>query len=525
MENLKSVWSGLTMGRRIVIALAALAIAASVYGLSRGAGAPPTALLYGGLEQRAAGDVVNALDQRGVAYEVRGESIHVPADRRDELRMALAAEGLPANSTQGYEILDSLSGFGTTSQMFDAAYWRAKEGELARTIVTSPHVRSARVHISNPTNRPFRRENRPSAAVTVTTTGLTLSATQANALRFLVASSVSGLAADDVTVIDSSGGLIAGDDDSSVSAGQGLADDLRTRAERLLFARVGPGNAVVEVTADTVNQTESIIERRIDPDSRVTVSTEVEERNSSAKDTGGEGVTVASNLPDGDAGAEGGGSNSQDSETRSITNYDFSETSREVVRAPGTIRRLSVAVLVNDVTGIDDSGNPVTTPRSAEEMASLRDLVASAVGLDPDRGDEITIQSLPFEATPEPGSEPPAPAARPLDMMTLIQLGVLGLVALILGLFVVRPILTSRSAAPLSISQDGSGQEIFPPPQDQSDQTRNTGATDDRQAIDGTTAADQDPVSRLRQLIEERQDETIQILQDWIEGPEKNEQA
>ena len=524
MESFISTWSRLSAGRRIVVALAVLAVAASIYGLSRGAGAPQMSLLYGGLEQRTAGDVVTALEQRGVAYDVRGDAIYVPSSQRDELRMSLAAEGLPANSAQGYELLDSLSGFGTTSQMFDAAYWRAKEGELARTIIASPHIRSARVHISNPTNRPFQRENRPTAAVTVTTTGLSLSAPQANALRFLVASSVSGLIADDVAVIDSSGGLVAGEDGAPGGAGQVIGDELKSRAERLLFARVGPGNAVVEVSVDIINETESIIERRIDPDSRVAISTEVEERSSAAQDSGSSSVTVASNLPAGDAGEDTGNSNSQDSQTRSLTNFEVSETSREVLREPGAIRRLTVAVLVNDLISIGENGETQTTPRSVEELDTLRELVGSAVGFDEERGDEITIQSLPFEASDSIGSDPLPATGPPLDMMTLIQLGVLALVALILGLFVVRPILASRNVPSLPSPISDQGQEIFPPPREPAAGAGPDGV-ENRPLIESEPAPEPDPVTRLRQLIEERQDETIQILQDWIEEPEQKERV
>ena len=521
MDRLFAAWTDMSAGRKFIAVLATLAIIASAYGLTRGASAPNASLLYGGLEQRAAGEVVSALEQRGVSYEVRGDSIYVPQAMRDELRMALAADGLPANSAQGYELLDSLSGFGTTSQMFDAAYWRAKEGEIARTIVASPHIRTARVHISTPTNRPFQREDTPTAAVTVATTGLTLSVAQANALRFLVASSVSGLAPDDVAVIDNRAGLIGEEDDSVAAGAESMSAALRARAERLLFARVGPGNAVVEVSVDTVTETESIIERRIDPDSRVAISTQVEERSRAAQDSGDAGVTVASNLPTGDADAGGGSSNSQDSETRSMTNYEVSETSREVLREPGAVRRMTVAVLVNHASVTAEDGTTSLTPRGEEELASLRELVESAVGFDADRGDQITVQTLPFEPLADLGSEPQAPLGQPLDMMTLIQLGVLAVVALVLGLFVVRPILTgNREALPGT-----SAQELLPPetatPLDTSTPQSMTDAAGE--TIDAAGELEVDPVARLRRLIEERQDETVQILQSWIEDPDKKE--
>ncbi|MBE0554680.1 MAG: flagellar M-ring protein FliF, partial [Rhodobacteraceae bacterium] len=148
MQNLLSIWAALDGRRRALVAGATVAVFLAVIALSRMAASPDLALLYAGLEGAAAGEVIAALDQRGIAHEVRGDSIWVPAAERDSLRMTLAAEGLPANSGSGYELLDGLSGFGTTAQMFDAAYWRAKEGELARTIQSNPQIRAARVHIA-----------------------------------------------------------------------------------------------------------------------------------------------------------------------------------------------------------------------------------------------------------------------------------------------------------------------------------------------------------------------------------------
>ncbi len=543
MNNLGGVWAGLSMGRKLIVVLATVGVFAAVLLLSRGAATRDMGLLYASLENGAAGDVITALEQRGVPYEVRGTAIWVPNAQRDELRLTLASEGLPANTGQGYELLDGLSGFGTTSQMFDAAYWRAKEGELARTILASPHIRAARVHISSPTNRPFQRESTVTAAVTVTTASGSLSGPQAQALRFLVASSVSGLLAENVAVIDGQGGLIDMADERGGS-GQPLTAELRARAERLLEARVGAGNAIVEVSVDTVTESESIIERLIDPDSRVAISTEVEERTNSTTDTAGSDVTVASNLPTGDGAVGDGSSASEDAETRSVTNYEVSSTNREILRTPGAVRRLTVAVLVNDPVTTDPAGTQTVAPRDPAELIALSELVASAVGIDPERGDIITIRSMPFEPVQTLGTEAIEDAgAAPLNMMTLIQIAVLALVALILGLFVVRPILAANKAASL------------PPPAREdigligSDTVAGRGAAvagtmaedDDFGPLPGLTAvgnamiddddtvgmgrADDDPVSRLRRMIDERQDETIQILQSWIEEPEQTERA
>ncbi|MGB8813597.1 MAG: flagellar M-ring protein FliF, partial [Paracoccaceae bacterium] len=191
MQNLFSLWSALDARRRVIVFGATIAVFVAVLALSRMAGTPGLSLLYAGLDGSTAGEVVAALEQRGVAFEVRGDSIHVDSSQRDALRMTLAAEGLPRTGAAGYELLDGLSGFGTTSQMFDAAYWRAKEGELARTILSNPQIRAARVHIAQAPAQPFQRDQLASASVTVTTTTGSLSEIQAKALKHLIAAAVS----------------------------------------------------------------------------------------------------------------------------------------------------------------------------------------------------------------------------------------------------------------------------------------------------------------------------------------------
>ncbi len=527
MQSFSSMWSGLDGRRRLFVILATVAVFAAVLMLAQGASNKDMSLLYGGLETRAAGDVITALDQQGVAYEVRGGAIYVPTGQRDTLRMSLAGEGLPAAGSQGYELLDGLSGFSTTSQMFDAAYWRAKEGELARTILASPHIRAARVHISTPSGRPFQRNQTPTAAVTVTTAGGSLSAPHIKALQFLVGAAVPGLSPDAVAVIDDSGGLMSDADGSTVLPGSDeRAESLRKRAERLLAARVGAGNAVVEVSVDTVTQTEQITERRIDPDSRVAISTEVTESAGTSTDSRGGDVTVASNLPDGDAAGTGGASSNENSENRSLTNYEVSETERQLIRAPGAVRRLTVAVLVNDVKTVADDGTVSVTPRGEEELRSLQELVASAVGIDEARGDIITLKSMPFEPLAALGTEVATPVPGvPLDTMQLIQVAVLAVVALILGLFVVRPILLQ--ARPAISAADT---VALPEPADIDPPMAMAIGDDsmgDFMSGDLSSAANggDDPVSRLRQMITDRETETIQILQDWIEDPKPTERA
>ncbi|KAJ57330.1 flagellar M-ring protein FliF [Actibacterium mucosum KCTC 23349] len=524
MQQLLAVWNQLDARKRVIVGIATLAMFALVLAMSRIATKPQLSLLYSGLESAAAGEVVTALEQRGITYEVRGASIFVETARRDQLRMMLAGEGLPANGTAGYELLDGLSGFGTTSQMFDAAYWRAREGELARTISSSPNIRSSRVHIASPSNQTFQQGQALTASVTVFPARGSLPQTHANALRYLVASSVQNLTPENVSVINGdTGTVLSGDLQQSALAGAAneRSEALRANVERLLNARMGPGKAVVEVTVETVTDRESIVERRFDPEGRVAISTETQERSVDANDQGALNVTVASNLPDG-GNSNNRSSTSSNTETRERINYEVSETQREVVRGPGAIRRISVAVLLDGVRSIGSDGSEVWEPLPEEEIEALRDLVASAVGFNAERGDVITLKSMPFE--PLTASSAPEPqgalATLPFSLATMAPLLVLAVVALILGLFVVRPVLTARGApqplpepeqAPLlPNSLDGEITDDAP------DLAAVNQDADDGQlpALADTPA---DPVSRLRVLIDDRRAETIEILRDWME--------
>jgi flagellar M-ring protein FliF len=520
VAQLLGLWTGLDQTRRI--AAAALLIV-SLLGLGtmlRAAFQPGYALLYAGLEDAMAGEVMLALDARNIPYQVRGDSIHVPAPLRDETRLMLAASGLPANAHAGYELLDSLSGFGTTAQMFDAAYWRAKEGELARTIVASPHVRAARVHIAQTTAQPFRRDTPPSAAVTVTTTSGMLNASQAQAIRHLVASSVAGMLPDQVAVIDGAGGLVYGPEgDGQISTPNDRAADLRRRVERLLEAHVGHGRAVVEVSLDLNTDREVIHERRVDPDSRVAIATETEESTAQNSDNGAQQVTVASNLPDGDAGQPGPRSESRENQTRARTNFDMSETRREIERLPGATRRLSVAVLIDGVRTPGTDGTLVWRPRTDPELETLRDLVASAVGFDAERGDVITLRSLEFEPVAALGTEARTGwlQGAALDATALLRWMLLLVAIVVFALMVVRPLLramrtdqTARLPAldePVTPVLLNSSNTVLP--------------AQGRRDMD---TIPEDPVERLRGLIATRGPESVELLRHLINdnGPAKS---
>lgn len=534
MQNLIAIWTSLDLRRRIILIGATVAMFAAVLALSRMAGRPEMGLLYAGLEPSAAGEVVAALDQQGVTYEIRGDSILVDVIQRDALRMALAADGLPSAGGGGYELLDSLSGFGTTSQMFDAAYWRAKEGELARTLLAIPQIRAARVHIASAPNRAFRPEGRPTASVTLTTASGNTDEATARAIRHLVSSAVAGMTPEAVQIIDTVAGLIGGGETPEFESGnaQDRAAAIKGNVERLLAARVGPGKAIVEVSIELNSDRESITERKFDPQGRVAISSETEERSGSSTEPGG-AVTVASNLPEGDAAAVSSGK-SQNSETRERVNYEVSETQREIQRSPGAVRRMTVAVMVDGVVSTAADGTRSWSPRSEEELVTLRELVASAVGLDEARGDVLTLKSLEFQDLPvPPGTEATTagiiPAIGQIDVMSIIQTAVLAGVALVLGLFVIRPVLGSANRSVLPSPE----LPLALPPATPAAPVALTGEVDDAldygefAGVRRTTSTDtddggeEDPATRLRRLIEKRQTESIEILRGWMEHDEE----
>ncbi len=246
-----------------------------------------------------------------------------------------------------------------------------------------------------------------------------------------MASAISGMSPDDVSVIDSARGLIASGDDANVmTSANDRASAMKKNVERLLAARVGAGNAVVELSVETVNEREAITEHHFDPEGRVAISTDsVETTKQSDASQPGE-VTVASNLPQ-NTGGNNGQSKSQSTETRERTNYEVSETRRELLRTPGAVKRLSVAVLVDGVTTTNSDGTTIWQPRSEAELAALKQLVASPVGFVEARGDVITLQSMQFEALPELGTAATAGALGDIsfDLTQIIQIAVLALVA------------------------------------------------------------------------------------------------
>ena len=526
--GMTSMWNTLDPRKKIVFVLAAIAALVATLGLVRVATTPSLSLLYAGLDPAVAGDVITSLDQRGITYEVRGNAIYVDAGSRDQARLSLASEGLPGSGITGYELLDNLSGFGTTSQMFDAAYWRAKEGELARTLVSSPQIRSARVHIATGANRPFAKNQTPTASVTLVGQNGALPPAFSDSARFLVASAVSGLSPDSVTVINGDTGVVLTPTNGNnvMTGSDGLdsrAAAMRSKIERLLAARVGDGNAVVEVMVDAQTQSQTLHERILDPQSKVAISSDTRSQTDNSKGTGAQGVTVASNLPDGAAGNTSKESRTQNS-SNEVINYDVSETVRETTTVPGDIKKITVAVMVNDIA-TTQNGVTTFTPRAPEELAALSQLVKSTIGFDEARGDVVSIESMQMATPPVAGTfVDSTPGFFSTNMMSLIQLGVLSLVVLALGLFVIKPLLSASAPATALPLEDLDGGPLF----EANSSLPSTDAMLGLEDSGGPLALGHSAPSAadlLRTAISERSTETNRLLQTWIDTATQPEET
>lgn len=520
MLGLVSVWNALTPAKRVMLVGAVAATIALFTLLARTASTPRMTLLFAGLDSENAGEVVAALDRLAIKYKVDGAAIYVPSNLRDKARIALAGEGLPERGQAGYELLDKLNGFSTTTDMFDVTYWRAKEGELARTILATPGVRAARVHIGVSQQGAFSRNAAPpTAAVTVTTGVERLSASQANAVRYLVASAVPGLKPEEVAVIDSDRGVILspGDPNSDQALGEGAVDrekKMENAIVNLLEARVGPGNARVEVTLDLDMDKQVVSEKLVNPDARAIASKETTEVTDNSQGAGGSNITVASNLPEGDAGGQTSRQSAQRSETTETVTYNVSETTRQTEKHPGSVRKLSVAVLVNQIATppAKDGDKPVL--RTAQEIATLKTLVANAVGFDAKRGDTLTIETLPFQA---PAQEGAIATANPLlqflkeNALQGVQFLVLALVTAGLGLFVVKPLLAT---APATAAAPGEP-EFEPLPEFPI-------APEFAQLPSAAPGFDAppvftDPIDQLKEIANSQADEAATLIKSWLE--------
>jgi flagellar M-ring protein FliF len=416
--------------------------------------------LYTELPTGDSAAIVQKLDTMQVPYTVApdGTSIKVPIEQVGKLRMVMAGDGLPSGGGVGYEIFDKQSSFGTTSFVQNINQLRALEGELARTISTVQGVRVARVHLVMPERELFARESRPAtASVFLTLRGsVTLSREQIAAIQHLVSAAVPQLKPQAISIIDNAGNLLArgstDGDNGAIGPGGQTGDELRReyearlaqQIEDLLGRTVGFGRVRATVTADMDFNRVVTNEEKFDPEGQVARSTQtVSETSNSAEGSGGGAVSVGNNLPGGEAAGASGSNNASNNRTEETTNFEVGKKIINTVQELGTVKRLSVAVIVDGNYTTAEDGKQTYNPRNAEEVAKLEELVKSAIGYDENRGDSLKVENMQFARDAEAAPESPLPLGLTKDDLTkLLETVVLGLVAMMFILLVVRPLTT-----------------------------------------------------------------------------------
>ena len=407
--QLRDIWGQLGATQRLNVAAATFVLVAGLCVLAFWSSRADYGLLYGGLSDAEAAKVIAALDDAKVPYKTGtgGGSILVPADKVYQMRMQLAGRGIPSGDGVGFEIFDKAN-FGISDFVQRANYSRAIEGELARTISQIDEVESARVMIVMPENRLLLdKDTYPTASVFVHVRGNSqLEQQSINSIRFLVANSVEGLKPNHVSVVDNLGNVLSenSDDDSltgltstQLVARRNLEQYLAKKAQDMLDKVLGPGQAIVRVSADINYDTLTRSDVKYDPDSQVIQTQTKDDQNTDSS-------TTSSTTPVGIAGntstnASQGGpapiNSTQNRNTTSTIEYDINKTTSDLVETAGGIKRLTASVsIAAQVQGTGDARKVV--PRTPEEIEKLRSVVASAVGIDTTRGDSIALEELQF---------------------------------------------------------------------------------------------------------------------------------
>lgn len=456
MNGLLQTLRGLGTTRLAMIGGVALAMIAFFAFLTTRISQTSMAVLYSDLDLRDSGTITQKLDSMGIQYQLKGDGaqILVPADQVAKVRMSMAESGLPHGGTVGYEIFDKTDALGTSSLVQNIDALRALEGELARSISSIDLVQSARVHLVLPQRQLFSRERQvPSASIIVKLRGpQRLSKTQVAAIQYLVASAVPGLKPTRVSIVDGEGNLLArGDGDDSASAIASNAEEQRINyenrmarnIEELLERTVGPGKARVDVHADMNFDRITTDSKSFDPDQQVARSTQTTTESSDTSDSGDQPVTVQTNLPNAQTATSSGGGRSKTSRSEETTNYEIGETTRSQVSETGTVKRLSVAVLVDGTYTIAADGARTYHPRSPAELQQLTSLVRTAVGYDQKRGDTVDVVNMRFTGPDE--VLPAAPVTyfgfERSDIVKMGEMLVIAVVAVLFILLVVRPLL------------------------------------------------------------------------------------
>ncbi|MBW8077495.1 MAG: flagellar basal body M-ring protein FliF [Gallionella sp.] len=527
----------------ISIAVGVAALIALLTSLWMWGQAPDYRVLYSNISDRDGGSIIESLQQLNVPYKFAegGGAVLVPSNLVYETRLKLATQGLPKGGTVGFELMENQK-FGISQFAEQVNYQRALEGELARSVQSIAAVQGARVHLAIPKPTVFVKEQqKPSASVVLTLhPGRFLDSAQVSAIVHLISSSVPDMSAKNVTVVDQSGTLLSANHDGIGNEGldasqlkyiQQIEQNYVQRVEAILTPMVGATNVRAQVTADIdFSQTEQTAESykpNTNPkDSTLRSQQSVESTNGSATSASGvpgalsnqppvpatAPITAAAGSP-----APAISSTPTSMHKESTVNYEVDRTIRHTTLPVGTIKRISIAVVVNNRKVTDAKGVVSFKPLTADEKTQINNLVSDAVGFDQSRGDTLNVQNVAFndekEITPE------VPLWKQPDTIELAKNLAKYLLIAVVMLFVVfgiiKPALKPLLARPAQPMDTATAAEETG--------TQTAGGTAEQYAAHAAPAAAQSyehGLQAARQIAQQDPKIVASVIKEWVNGNE-----
>ena len=417
LEQLQALWASLTPWQKITLVAAGTGVAAGLWLFQQWSVEGDFKPLVTDMNQEEAAAVVARLRELGVPHRLNetGTTVMIPSGRLAETRLQMATRGLPQHGRIGFELFDQTK-FGATEFAEQVNYRRALEGELERSVLSLNQVERARVHISLRKDSIYLDQQQPAKASVVVKLRRSrrLEPEQVRGVAFLVASAVEALSPEMVAVLDVAGNLLSR---PRRPPGETSVEELelQQRVEREIGQKIlhtvepylGPNKARASVSAQVDLNAGEQTEEVLDPNPVMLTTQKSEEQSQPAWTAGQPGT--ASNVPRAPARPGAGGTTLSRKQEQS--SFQVSKTVTRMKLEKGAIKRLSVAVVVDHKTSADASGRRTATPRTAQEMKTIRDLIVAAAGILESRSDLLALENLPFEGPEAPGSPEGPPAA------------------------------------------------------------------------------------------------------------------
>lgn len=497
---------------------------------------PNYQVLFSGMQPKESSEVVAILQQSNIDYKLDPTTgaLLVPASEVQALRMKLAAEGLPRSSTQGMDMLDGDQGFGTSQFVERARYQRAMEEELSRSISQLNNVQSARVHLATPKQSVFVRDRKaPTASVILNLyAGRNIEPGQVTAITHMVASSVPNMSNADVTVVDQRGRLLSKNDrdanvalsDTQLEYTQKLEKGYISRIEDILSPIVGIDGVRAQVVAEVDFTVTEQTKESYNPDLAAVRSEQIQEENrvgaggafgvpgalTNQPPGGGVAPEVAENV-DGQPAPATPGSSSKNS-TR---NFELDRTISHTRVAPGSVRKLSVAVLIDERHSLDAEGNAVTTALTEPEMTRINALVMDAIGFNQARGDSLNVVNAPFIVPALAAALPELPIWEQTWVWDVAKQVLGGLLVLFLIFGVIRPAFKDLNKIPVADNKQNPGANSQGTPLSTQQRAATSSAGDDIAKITTGSADMEEQLSNVRSLVQQDPALVAQVVKNW----------